>query len=299
MRTHRFGAARVARERLGGDTNRGRVEMLETAAPASDEDVGVVAVRGRTEDGDRRRRDPLQHVDKDSRRLGAAAAEIDDRTMQGAGRAEPIRQELAQQDGRIDEHVVVGRRIRRAVDRCRRQSGRNAPARGHLEGDSGGSLLPAVEIHERARTIHDSRARPQEPPVVGPSPLVRIPQSGLIANRDSRGAIRIDDPGNRRILLDGQGLAGGADGDDVTDVLPGVHEPIGTRCPIGNDEAGATGGMRDLQLNDVRRPVGGDGDVVIELWSRVLRADERDEQQDQIATCTTRSLPDFLASYIA
>ena len=273
--------------------------MLEAAAAAADEDVRVVGVRGRAEDADRRRRDALQHVDEDPRGVRSAAAEIDDGAMGSAGRAEPIRQELAQQDRSVDEHVVVWGRVHRAVDGRRNQTRGHAPPCRHLERDTGRCLLPPVEIHERARTIHDSRARPQEPAVVGPSPLIRIPQSSGIAHRDPVSALGVDDPRDRRIVLNGQGIARGAHGDDLTDVLPRVHEPIRAGRPVRNDESAATRRIGDLELDEIRGPVRGDGHAVGELWTGILCAEERDEQQDQIATCTTRSLPDFFASYIA
>ncbi len=241
--------------------------MLEPAAAAADEDVRVVRVGRRAEDADRRRGNTPQHVHEHSRRLGAPAAEIHDGAMGGAGRAERIGQEFAEQDRRIDEHVVVGRCKRRAVARGRRESGGNAPARGHLEGDPGRCLLPAVEIHERARTIHDPGRRPQEPAVVGSPPLLGVAQPCGVADRDSGGALRIDDPGDRGVLAKRQGIAGWAHGDDIADVLPGIHEPVGTRCPVGDHEAAATWRIRDLQLDDIRRPVLRDGHAIEELWS--------------------------------
>jgi len=42
-----------------------------------------------------------------------------------------------------------------------------------------------------------------------------------VADRDSGGVLRIDDPGDRGVLAERQGIAGGAQCDDIADVLPG------------------------------------------------------------------------------
>src|SRR3989442_13872010 len=102
-----------------------------------------------------------------------------------------------------------------------------------------------------------------------------------MANRDRAGALRVGDPGDRGVLVDGKWIAGGADRDDVPDVLPRIHEPIGARGPVWDDDTARIRGIVDLHLDQICGAVRRNRDAIVELGSGVLEREEKYERSEE------------------
>src|SRR3989442_1462798 len=77
-------------------------------------------------------------------------------------------------------------------------------------------------------------------------------------------------PGAYRLMDSWQNI-----GDIVADVLPRIHEAIGAWCPVWDDHTAGMGGIVDLHLDQICRPVGRNRDAVEQLRSGILEREKK------------------------
>ena len=196
---------------------------------------------------------------------------------------EPLYIEVAQQQGRVVEHVEVRSGEGAAVIGIRPHArGDVLPSVGQLESDADGMCLFAGDVHEDAVGCHEGdvplHAAGGHIPLVGINAVVDLHASVLGQGHA---------PAVQALLLPGEFFALGVPCTEVGQVLGEVQHLVVPRCParhrqhhVGGVRLGAVGGVGEADVQVMACCVGADGVIQPIVGGGLMVAGRGDREEE-------------------